>query len=274
MKVFLYCIAIVRPHNIAAALLSTGVGFSLASPGNWPWMLLGVVALVTAAGNVINDIYDVDIDRINKPKRPLPSGILSVRLATVLYVAFLCILVVSIFHLPRLQAAWIVIWAVMLHLYSARLKRIFLAGNVFVSIVSASAFLLGALAGGRIASGLLPACFTFFFVLGREFVKDCEDLEGDRMCGARTVPVVSGKGRALTFAAVIFGLLIVGFPIPYAVGYYGAGYGLLMIFGVIPILVASIVLTLTARSPSHVSLLLKIGMFFGIVAFYLGVRRP
>jgi geranylgeranylglycerol-phosphate geranylgeranyltransferase len=274
MKVILYCISIIRPHNIAAALLSTGVGFSLASPGNWPWMLLGVVALVTAAGYVINDIYDIDIDRINKPGRPLPSGVLSVRLATILYIAFLCILLVSISRLPRLLAVWIVVWAVMLHLYSARLKRIFLAGNIFVSIVSASTFLLGALAGGRITSGLLPACYTFFFMLGREFVKDCEDFEGDRMCGARTVPVVSGKGRALTFAAVVFGLLVVCFPVPYAVGHYGTGYGLLMIFGVIPILVASIVLTLMARSLSRVSLLLKIGMFFGIAAFYIGARRP
>jgi geranylgeranylglycerol-phosphate geranylgeranyltransferase len=112
--------------------------------------------------------------------------------------------------------------------------------------------------------------FTFLFVLGRELVKDTEDVEGDRRCGASTVPAVSGTGAALTAAAVIFALLAAAIPVPFLEGLYGRGYLLTMALSVIPVLVVSCVLCLRRRSPAAVSLLLKVGMFFGVAAFYLG----
>lgn len=267
------CIAIVRPHNIAAGLLSVGVGFSLAGPGMWPWMLLAAVGLVAAAGNVINDMYDIDIDRVNKPKKPLPSGSFPVRSARILYIVFLCLIAGLLPLLPAVQAGWIIAWVVLLHLYSARFKRMGLVGNLLVSSVTASGFLLGALAGGRIAAGILPASFTFLFVMGRELVKDCEDLSGDRRSGARTVPAVSGERTALTAASALFAILVVAFPLPAILGHYGKAYGIIMASTVLPILCVAIVLSLGKRSLSLVSLLLKLGMFFGIAAFYLAAVR-
>ena len=261
-------ILIVRPHNVAAAVLSTAVGYSLTDSSSGPWILLAAVAVVTAAGYIINDIYDIDIDRINKPHRPLPSGALSMLRVKVLYLVLVTGAIILAFSLPIFQAVWVIVWVCLLHLYSAVFKRLYLAGNLIVSSISASGFLLGAFAGGNISVGFVPASFTFLFSMGRELVKDSEDLEGDRACGARTIPIVSGKKTALSAAIAIFIALAFGFPLPYILGYYGKTYGLIMISTVVPIMVAAIVLTARGRSLGMVSTMLKSGIFFGIIAFY------
>ena len=131
---------------------------------------------------------------------------------------------------------WIGVWVVLLHIYSWRLKRMYLAGNVLVSAVAGSGFLLGAYAGGNVMAGAIPAAFTFFFVMGREIVKDTDDIEGDRACRARTFPIVSGRRAALTTALVIFLALCISIPVPAFVGMYGIAYALIMLLSVVPIL--------------------------------------
>ncbi len=270
LKTFL----IIRPHNMAAAVLSVGVGFALA--GSWrgvPLCLLTATALATAAGNVINDWFDRDIDAINKPARPIPSGGVVPRAALGLYAALLVALAGCIWRLPAAEGLWIAGWAVLLHVYSWKAKRMYLAGNLLVAAVVSSAFPLGAFAAGNIRAGAVPAAFTFLFVLGRELVKDAEDAAGDGECGARTVAVVSGNGRALGAAAAIFVILAAAIPVPWTVGMYGKAYLAGMLLSVLPVLVISSILCLGRGSPSTVSLLLKIGMFFGAVSFYLGSFR-
>jgi len=264
---------LLRPHNMAAAVLSVACGCVLA-PGRegCGFALLAATALVTAAGNVINDIYDRDIDSMNRPGRPIPSGSVGVTAAAWFYGTLLAGAFLSALLLPPVQAAWIAVWAVLLHVYSSSLKRALLWGNILVSAVSASGFLLGAQAGGAIGAGIVPAAYTFVFVMGREIVKDVEDIEGDMSCGARTLPVVAGKGAALDLSAAVFITLAVVFPVPWALGIYGDAYIVLMLGSVIPLLVASAVFALRRSRIPTVRTLLKTGMFFGIAAFYLGSR--
>jgi geranylgeranylglycerol-phosphate geranylgeranyltransferase len=265
-------ILVVRPHNVAAAVLSTAVGYFMASSGPVPWLLLSGVASATAGGNVVNDIHDRDIDEINKPNRPFPSGALSSRTGWIVYAVLTALTMILAARLPIRQAIWILGWVILLHLYSVRLKRMYLAGNVLVSIIAASGFLLGALTAGEPSVGLIPACFTFFFVMGRELVKDTEDIEGDRACGARTLPIVSGESVALRAAGVIFILLALAFPLPSILGVYGRAYGLIMSLTVVPFLLASVYFSWRGRFLGLVSGLLKIGMFCGMVAFYFGTH--
>ena len=270
MQRLLNLILLVRPHNVAAAVLSVAIGHYIASRGTAPWVLLAGVASATAGGNVINDIHDRDIDRINKPWRPIPSGSLAPRAGWALYAGFVALTILVIVRLPALQGLWIASWVLLLHLYSARLKRNFLSGNLLVSLVSASGFMLGAAAGGTASAGAIPACFTFFFSLGREFVKDIDDIEGDKACGARTVPIVSGEPRARRVSALLFVLLALCFPLPWIAGLYGALYALVMICTVVPILLVSAWFAWRGRSLGRVSGLLKLGMFCGMLAFYFG----
>ncbi|MCK4349906.1 MAG: geranylgeranylglycerol-phosphate geranylgeranyltransferase [Candidatus Krumholzibacteria bacterium] len=273
MHILVALICITRPHNIAAATLSILVGYRMTLAAGFPWWLLAGVVAATAAGNVINDIQDRDIDRINKPRRPIPSGALSVPAAWSVYgVCVLLSLLIGV-RLPLEQGLWIVSWIILLHLYSARLKRVYLAGNLLVALISSSGFLLGALAAGRISTGLIPAVYTFLFVMGRELVKDTEDCGGDRAHGARTVPIVHGERFALRASALIFALLAVTFPLPSLIGLYSLLYGVIMVCSVVPILVLSVYLVLRSSRATLVSGLLKLGMFFGILAFYFGPIR-
>ncbi len=273
MRKILSLIIVMRPHNVAAALLSVAVGFAMTGSTRWPWLVFAAAAFATAAGNTINDIYDVDIDRVNKPRRPLAAGALGTTAAIGLYAFFFAAAVFLMLFLPGEAAVWIGVWIVLLHIYSWRLKRMYLAGNVLVSAVAGSGFLLGAHIGGNVAAGAVPAAFTFFFVMGREIVKDTDDIEGDRICGARTFPIVSGRRAALTTALAIFLALCVAFPVPAFIGMYGRAYALIMMLSVVPILLVSIGIILGGRSLGVVSTLLKIGMFFGCIAFYFGPRR-
>ncbi|HVO76741.1 MAG TPA: geranylgeranylglycerol-phosphate geranylgeranyltransferase [Candidatus Bathyarchaeia archaeon] len=266
-------IVMLRPHNVAAAVLSVAVGFAMAGGSGWPWALLAAAAFATAAGNTINDIYDVDIDRVNKPARPLPAGQIGVRAAVLLYAFCVAAAIAICSLLPRPDAAWIGIWIVMLHVYSWRLKRMYLAGNVLVAAVAGSGFLLGAHAAGRLSAGAIPAAYTFLFVVGREIVKDVDDIEGDEACRATTFPIVSGRRAALTTALAIFLALCISFPIPSFMGLYRPAYGIIMLLTVVPILLVSIWITLSGRRLGLVSSLLKLGMFFGCVGFYFGPRR-
>jgi len=74
-------VRITRPHNAVVAGLTALLGYLIATGTlTSPSLLLAVVVvLVTAAGNVINDVYDIEIDRINRPERPIPSGEISLR---------------------------------------------------------------------------------------------------------------------------------------------------------------------------------------------------
>lgn len=273
MKGFLGFIAVVRPHNVAAAVLAVAVGFAMTGSTRWPWLVFAGAALATAAGMVINDIYDVDIDRVGKPRRPLAARTIGMREAKGLYVVFAAAALIVAVNLPAAAGIWIGVWVALLHIYSWRLKRMYLLGNVLVGAVGASGFLLGAYGGGDLRAGALPAAYTFLFIMGREIVKDAADIEGDRACGARTFPIVSGRRPALATALAIFLALCIAFPLPAYVGVYRAAYGLIMLLTVVPMLLVAIWVILRGRSLGFVSTLLKVGMFFGCVAFYFGPRR-
>lgn len=262
-------LSLIRLHNVAAAVLSVFVGFSMTRSTDYPWLLLAAVTLSTASGNVINDIFDRDIDSINKPSRPIPSGALSLSAAVTIYVLLTVGAAVLSLGLDKVEKYWILAWIVLLFFYSFKFKRMVILGNVTVASVSASGFLLGSYHGGCLKTGIIPALFTFFFVLGREIVKDSDDIVGDSRCRARTFPIAIGVEPALKVSAVIFILLATAFPLPYFLDVYSKWYGLVMFVSVVPILVASFVFSLQHRRLSTVSSLLKCGMFFGVLAFYL-----
>jgi geranylgeranylglycerol-phosphate geranylgeranyltransferase len=273
MRTIRSLMVILRPHNVAAAVLSVAVGFAITGAGHVPWLILGAAAFATAAGNTINDIYDVDIDRVNKPRRPLPAGAIGMRPAIAQYVFFVGAAIILMCFLAPVAAVWISVWIVLLHVYSWRLKRMYLIGNILVAAVAGSGFLLGARAGGDLTAAVIPAAYTFLFVVGREIVKDVDDIEGDEACRATTFPIVSGRRAALTAALAIFLALCISFPIPSFMGSYRPAYGIIMLLTVVPILLVSIWIIVSGRRLSLVSSLLKLGMFFGCVGFYFGPRR-
>jgi geranylgeranylglycerol-phosphate geranylgeranyltransferase len=270
-------VRIVRPHNMLAAGLGVVAGHYVAAgtaPPAAAWAAL-VAALATGAGNVINDYYDFAIDRVNKPRRPLPSGQLSPRAALAWYgVLVVATTLVALTATPAPIVALALGWQLALFAYARTLKRTWIAGNVTVALVSSSAFLAGAATAGRPAAAAVPMAIAFAFVTCRELVKGGEDLEGDRRAGVRTLAVVIGPERAAAAAACAMLVLTVLLPVPALAGLYGARYFLAMGLLVAPVLIAGALAI--ARRPERrvfgrVSRGLKLAMFAGIAAIALGV---
>ncbi len=268
-------IAITRPLNSIAAGLAAIVAFLIATGTIVPAVLqlFAIVTLITAAGNVINDYFDVEIDRVNRPDRPIPSGQVTLPAAWFFAVMlFLAGILFSIF--TNLLCSTIAIFNSLLLIgYAAFLKRMPLLGNIAVSYLAASMFLFGGALGG------LPGIFnvmpfaemTFFAMLARELVKDAEDVDGDRASGAVTIPIRYGIG-ATTLLALISAILgIIASLVPYL------RWGFWYICGILPvdvIILAACLQAIRCTTPEDVkvsgaSLLLKAGMFASLIVFTL-----
>ncbi len=199
-------VRITRPHNAVVAGLTALIGYLVATGTLTVPSLLPAVAvvLITAAGNVINDVYDIDIDRINRPDRPIPSGAISPGGAKAYAVALfaggiaLATLTTTLCLLIALANMLILI------LYAAWLKRTPGIGNVAVAYLTASIFLFGgAFAGiGGLAQNVSLAAIAFLATLAREILKDAEDVDGDAAGGARTLPMIVGIRRTGQFAFI------------------------------------------------------------------------
>jgi len=270
---------ITRPHNLAVAAPTILVGWTAATGHAPRWSLLWAIiagTIVAAAGNVINDYFDADIDRINKPRRPIPSGRMTRRHAWGYYwiLNALALVFASLAGWRTLVA--VIVWTFCLFIYSAVLKTRLLLGNLMVSAVSSSGFVLGAWLGGDAWAGVVPASLAFLFIMGREIVKDVEDLPGDRACGASTLARTLGARRALGVALGFFVLFAALAPWPYQLQLYGSSYLWTYALGVLPLLVVAILLMLRDSSPGNllrVSWILKLDMLLGVLGFYLGQKR-
>jgi len=266
-------IRILRPLNAVVAGLAAVLAYFIASGTLIPdtIVLVVIVFLITAGGNTINDYFDVAIDRINRPDRPIPAGEMDTLQAGVLAaVLFSCGILLSIFTNP-LCFIIAVFNALLLILYAARLKRMLFIGNMAVSYLSASIFLFGGAFHGIEGFEKLSAIalMTFFAMLSRELLKTAEDVEGDAASGALTVPVEYGI-RVTVFLSLLFALCaIVGSLYP--VRWWGLPYlgGILLVDALIFI---ATVRPLSCRKSGCVretgaSNLLKAGMFSSLIVF-------
>lgn len=276
MKAYLL---LIRPLNVIIAFLSVCVAAVIVdpaySPDNLLNMLLAAVAaaLICGGGNGVNDFFDIEIDRINKPNRPLPAGRLSRRNAMIFSVILFIAgtLLASQINLFCFGIAGFT--AAGLFLYGYRLKRTVLAGNIAVGLFGGLTFVFGGLSVGRFYESLIPAAFAFLFHVGREIVKDLEDYTGDKARSVGTLAVEFGPLSSVVAATVVFSLLILATVPPYLMSIYGLAYFLVVLIGVDAFLVFVIVSVWRDRSSKHlskISLALKIDMLLGLLAIYLG----
>ncbi len=267
---------ILRPHNMLAAAFAVFAGYHAAGGRGGDgvaWLAL-LCALATGAGNVANDVFDADIDRVNKPRRPIPSGRVSTRAALAWYaVVSLAVVALALSMLPRALALIVLAWQASLFLYARWLKRLWPAGNLAVAAIAASALYGGATAAGYAPASILPMAIAFAFVLCREMVKGVEDVIGDRAAGARTLAVAAGKETAARVAGASMLLVAAALPLPGVAGIYAPAYAWIMLALVVPALVAGAVMATRSRDPkafARVSRLLKLGMFAGLAAIVAG----
>jgi geranylgeranylglycerol-phosphate geranylgeranyltransferase len=265
--------AITRPLNAFVSGLAAILGYIVATGAVTvsSLVLFPIVVLITAAGNVINDYFDAEIDAVNRPDRPIPSGTVRKSAARSFAVTLFLAGILLAFFTNALCFAIALFNSLLLAAYAARFKGVPLAGNIIVSYLAASIFLFGgALAGFE---GLVPnlplAAIAFFATLARELVKDAEDVEGDRAGGAVTLPIQSGVPLTcrLAFACSLLAVIASIFPyftwgVPYLAG----------IAAVDAIILLSTARAVRCTSPacvkaSKASSLLKAGFFASLLVF-------
>ena len=271
MKTILAYLKILRPGNALMAMVTVALGFWLSGS------LLPIASLVQMAiaafcavgfGNVVNDIVDVESDRISHPERPLPRSELSL-LTAIILAFFLCsfsftnAFLVSITH-----GIGTAIPLALLTLYAFFLKGTPLGGNLIVSLLVAYTIVFGGLSAPQCGRLFIPALLAFLLNFCREIIKDVQDEPGDRAAGVETSAVLPKpllKTVVLGFSAIYAVFLFIPF--------------LLKQFGVVYLIAsAAIVLPLHCywsflvfqhqwkESLQRISFIIKIEMLAGLLA--------
>lgn len=188
--------------------------FLLSNRGGWSeiltdinfFLMVSATVMITSAGYLINDYYDIKIDFVNKPDRVVVGKELRRRWVLLGHSA-LNITAVAIGFYVSIQIGIIMFGAAfMLWLYSNQLKRLPFIGNFVVAILTGTTLILVAEYFHQRA--YIIACyaiFSAFITLVREIVKDTEDMKGDAKFGCKTIPIVLGvaKTKRIIYAIMV-----------------------------------------------------------------------
>ncbi|MFX0179115.1 MAG: geranylgeranylglycerol-phosphate geranylgeranyltransferase [Candidatus Hodarchaeota archaeon] len=246
-------------------------------------IILGVITyfFIAGSGMVINDIYDLEIDKINRPERPIPSGRITKQQAKIIFFTTYGIgVVLSIFHsiffnIGFLNITLAVFFGFIGWVYAKWGKKSGFFGNIIVSI----SFSIGLVYGAILNNSSIPSYIYFFFLtsffllLSREIIKGCEDIEGDKEQNVKTLAIRIGVKKS-TIIAMFFSLAaILFFILPYFTPIINPLLFLIsMFFGLIDVGYAVILMLsskLIKENFKKISLLLKIGAFLGLISFLL-----
>jgi len=216
MKLKLYA-DLARPFTLVAPALGfisgalTAIGAHPREPFTFAVLLPGLIgaamaAIFNAGSNALNQIYDLEIDRINKPKRPLTSGRMTIAEAwRFTIVAYAATLVLAWFVAPqgRHECFWIVLIAVVATwIYSApplRTKQRGMWANITIAIPRGVLLKVAGWSAVKTVVGDEPwfiGAIFGLFLLGASTTKDFADMEGDRRGGCLTLPILYGVKRA------------------------------------------------------------------------------
>lgn len=287
---FVYCI--VHPVLSIAGVVPNirGIYFLLL-------MLSSVI--IAAAGYIINDYFDLNIDQINKPDKLVVEKIISRRWVIFWHLFLSTAGIIMGFYIDWKTNVWFLgvanmVCVGLLFLYSISLKKKLLSGNIVISALTAWVILvigwcetsnllqptlIGSYTEKITRITFLYAGFAFVISLVREVVKDMEDIEGDRRYGCNTMPIAWGINATKVFVAVWLvvltsALAIVQFYVLVFKWWFSAAYCILVI--IIPLLYIFKMLTASNNSKDYhrLSTQIKLVMFTGILSmiffrFYL-----
>ena len=263
----------IRPLNCLMGSIASVIGGFVSAPLLtlsliYPLSLASIaVFLIIGGGNSINDYFDVEIDKINRPNRPVPSGALT-QLWILIYSAMLLsvgVVLAGAINFTCLAIA--MVNSALLILYSWKFKRSALIGNVLIGYLTGSTFLFGGAAANAYFIPSILFLSAMFAITSREVIKDVEDIRGDLQVGASTLPIKWGVRPSLLLAACFMFVAVVISPIPFLISAFGWAYLTIVVVADI-ILIYSIALSWT--SPTKASTYIKYGMLAVLMAYIIG----
>ena len=252
-------------------------------------ILSSSVVLISIGGYLINDVFDINTDLINKPNRVYIDQTISFRNAIYVsfftsFTGFLLGLYLCIVN-DLMYLIWFFLFCILsLFFYSYDLKKRFFLGNIVISILCSLTILLTYLFHAKFLTGAVffgtslykviigYSFFAFFTTLIREIIKDIEDVNGDLKIKAKTLPIVIGRKRA-SKVAFLFSCILLFFLfltlLFFRTNDLFLAYG--MLFMVIPLLffMRKLWVSISKKNFSVLSTLLKFIMLSGILSMIL-----
>ena len=223
-------IELVRPELPFAAGICVIVGeiIALGSLPSFSKLLLGFLwgFFLSSPAMILNDYFDIEVDRVNAPHRPLPSGLISS--AACIYLAIITMLVgliVSSFIGLSTILIYVIFWLIGF-LYNWRLKEKGLLGNLLVSSSVAITIIFGGIVVGQPWNKAvwIISLMVFVFNLGEEIASDALDIEGDKKRNGKSIATLIGKKNALRISVALFMLMIILSFLPYFLKLLGVSY--------------------------------------------------
>ena len=263
-------LAILRPLNGLMAVFAVLVAAILVNFFVPYQLLLAflIVFLISSGGMVINDYFDYEIDKINRPKRPIPSGRISRKNALIYAIVLFLVADFIALFLNFYVFALTILNTVINIIYSWKLKKMILIGNFSVSWLVASTFIFGSLLKGIITVTILILfLMAFSSNIGREITKSIEDVEGDKRRSIKSLPLIAGKNFAALIAMIFIFFAIIFSPLPYFFGLLSINYFYLVIITDIIFALSCFFIFILPRKSQK---LMKIAMFTAIIAFLVG----
>ncbi len=243
---------------------------------SWQGLTLGFLCgfFISGSAIVLNDYFDLEVDKVNAPSRPLPSGTISSSEAVLLAIVAALIglaasLAISLSAFLLCAVFWVIGF-----LYNWKFKESGLVGNLMVSSSVAITFILGGMAVGEPWNKIVW-CFAligFFIDLGEEIAGDAMDIEGDKRRGSKSIAIQKGRSFALTLSGILFGLVVLISLVPVIFGWLGVSYLLMILIMDTLIVIFTLRLTRSRTSEEGVRAMrgIYLGALVGMLAFIAG----
>ena len=275
---------LMRPVNCLMMGFAVIVGAFIAMQGftinhNVPQLALGFVTAftLTGASMAINDYYDREIDAVNEPDRPIPSGVVKPQEALLMVLALtLAGLVSAALTNPLCLLMAALSWIISVT-YSTIGKRTGLPGNMLVSTCISLPFIYGgaALKNSIEPNTILFAALAFLANTGREITKGITDVEGDKIRGIKTIAISYGAKRAAQIASAFFIAAVLLSPLPILLEITHMWFIPPLMIADIGFIISSISLMKnhTRENAKKIKNMVLIWMTMGLIAFIAGTIK-
>lgn len=274
-------IKLLRPELLFAAGVCVIIGeiITLRKLPSFPEAILGFLwgFLLAGPAMTLNDLFDIEVDKINDPKRPLPSGLLSVNTVVIFTAVMTLIGIIVSFFISNDAVILYLFFGVIGFLYNWKLKEFGLLGNLSVSSSVAVTIVLGALVVGDPwnKTVLIFTLIIFLFNLGEEIAADAMDIEGDKKRNIKSIAILYGVKTALRFSTLLFISVIILSFLPFFWGIFGIDYLIIVSLMDILILVYTIKLRKSTSKETGHNFIRKIylsgllGMILIIISMFI-----
>ncbi len=181
---------------------------------------------ISSFSMITNDVYDYDVDKVNKPNRPVASGKIGLADAKIYSLPFLIVGLFCSLLISYTDLAIAAIFAFIGWYYNNRGKKYGLAGNALVAVSLAIPYIFGSFAVSSFGLNLayLLALTSFLAAMGREVLKGISDVPGDKLRKIRSVAITYGIFKAKNIAGVFFLLAVASSVLPVLAGVLGPGF--------------------------------------------------